>query len=553
MPSIEVGLREGVSRTTRCLTGMTGVDDILGGGLPRGRPILVAGDTGAGKTVFCLQTLLNGAVQFGEPGLYLSFEEREVDLRTAVDAFAWGGVPADLHFHDALVGHRFEADGDFDLLGLIGILDHLCDKYGIRRLVLDGIDQLLGSSDQPNHVRREISRLLDWIRERDRTCLITAKTKEQAGRFSDAYEHLLFQVDGVILLQQEMLHRTAQRTLRVVKLRGSEHGDNAYPTVITEQGIAALYLPPQRPVDGAPARATTARVSTGVGDLDEMLLGGLIAGTTTLITGSPGTAKTTLAGCFVAAACARGERALFVLFDEYPERVVSNLQSVGLDLRTCVDSGLLRMEHRVSSTAGPDSHVAAIRGWMEEHDPTCAAIDPLSALIKGRTDDSAATSIEHLVQSMRARGTTAMLTSLIEQEGREASEAHISTVADSWVHLDYGIRRGERNRTLTIVKARGIGHSNQVREMLLSDRGIALADVYPIEGGMLVGSSRLMQQQSDNVQRLATNAAHDIAAQHAAQKRLALLDTMARLQDELRQVESSEAAPFGTDTRGERS
>lgn len=551
MSVVERGEPKTVVTLPRCQTGMTGVDDIFGGGLPRGRPILVAGDTGAGKTIFCLQTLVNGAVQFGEAGLYLSFEEREADLRAAVEMFAWGGVPADLHFHDALVGHRFEADGDFDLLGLIGILDHLCEKWAIRRLVLDGIDQLLGGSDRPQHVRREISRLLDWIRERDRTCLITAKATARAGQFSDAYEHLLFQVDGVVVLEQELLHRTVQRTLRVIKLRGSAHGDNAYPLVITEQGIAALYLPPQRP-KGESLVATTARVSTGVGDLDKMLVGGLIAGTTTLVTGSPGTAKTTLAGGFLAAACARGERSLFVLFDEYPERVVSNLRSIGLDLQTFVDNGLLRMEHRVSSTAGPDSHVAAIRAWIAEHDPACVAIDPLSALLKGRTDDSAAPSIEHLVQSMRARNTTAMLTSLIEQEGREASEAHVSTVADTWVHLDYGIRRGERNRTLTIVKARGIGHSNQVREMLLSERGVMLADVYPVEGGMLVGSARIGQERADSMQRRAVAAASEIEAQQVANKRLALLDDIAVLQEQLRRLEPGSASAPASPVSGER-
>jgi len=530
---------------------MPGVDDILAGGLPRGRPVLIAGDTGAGKTVFCLQTLVNGAIQFGEPGLYLSFEERGDELRAAVEVFAWGGVPSDLHFHDALVGHRFEADGDFDLLGLISILDHLCDTQGIRRLVLDGIDQLLAASDDPKQVRREISRLLDWIRDRDRTCLITAKFTEQSGPSSEVYEHLLFQVDGVIALQREMMHRTAQRTLRVVKLRGSAHGDNAYPFVITEEGIAALYLPPQRSSAPAAAMAMTSRVSTGVGELDRMLLGGLIAGTTTLITGSPGTAKTTLAGSFLAAACGRGERALFVSFDEYPERVVSNLGSIGLNLQRYLDDGLLRMEHRVSSTAGSDSHVAAIRSWIDEHNPACVAIDPLSALIQGRTDDSAAPSIEHLVQSMRARGTTALLTSLIEQEGREASEAHVSTVADSWIHLDYGVRRGERNRTLTIVKARGIGHSNQVRELLLSDDGVTLADVYPIEGGMLVGSSRILQQQADGASRLAVAAEQQLATQRAAQKRVALLDDIGRLQNELRSMETDEM-PTSPASRGDR-
>ena len=517
---------------------MAGIDDILAGGLPRGRPILVAGDTGAGKTVFCLQTLVNGAQRFGEPGLYLSFEERETDLRAAIDAFDWGGVPDDLHFHNVLVGYRFENNGDFDLLGLIGILDHLCDKFGIRRLVLDGIDQLLGNVEHPTQMRREVSRLLDWVRDRDRTCLITAKAPAPAGAASDAGEHLLFQVDGVVVLQRDLRHRTAQRTIRVVKLRGSAHGDNAYPIVITDQGMTALYLPPERQSGKPPATATTARVPTGVADLDDMLLGGLIAGTTTLVTGSPGTAKTTLAGLFLGAACARGERSLFVLFDEYPERVVSNLRSIGLDLEPYVKSGLLRMEHRVSSTAGADSHVAAIRGWLEEHQPACVAVDPLSALIKGRGDDSASPSIEQLVQAMRARDATALLTSLIEQEGRESSEAHVSTVADSWIHLDYGIRRGERNRTLTIVKARGIGHSNQVREMLLSDDGVALTDVYPVEGGMLVGSSRLVRQEADTVERRAHETAQAAMAQQMADRRIAILDEISGLQDRLRRLEA---------------
>lgn len=516
-------------------TGMPGVDDILAGGLPVGRPTLVAGDSGAGKTIFCLQTLFNGAAFFGEPGLYLSFEERSNELRRSIEAFEWSHAPETLHFHDALVDSDFESTGGFDLTGLIGILDHLCAQHGIRRLVLDGIDTLLDRIDSASAAHRELGRLLRWAGGSDRLVLLTAKLKGQAGRFADVYESMLFGVDCAIRLERRQVGRMSQRTLWIAKYRGSEHGENAYPFVICPKGIVSLYLDPSMvPRAIRPA----APVSSGVSGLDDMLRGGFPAGSITLYTGSPGTAKTTLTGAFIEAACKRGDRALLVLFDEFGERVVSHLRSVGIDLQPHIDAGLLRIEYAIGGSVSADHHAVNMRTWTEDHRPDVIAIDPLSSLTKSFERDMVWPTVEHILHSIRMIGATAVITSLTEGGQDESSTAHVSTIADGWIHVAYGIRGAERNRVLTIVKARGVAHRDDVREMLLSDNGIELADVYPIEGGMLTGTTRVARMQADRErERRSEDQAAEEARGHAETRRR-LLDDMVRLQEQLRQLDA---------------
>ncbi len=534
--------KSGQVSAQRCPTGIPGVDDILEGGLPRGRPILIAGSPGSGKTVFCLQTLVNGARDMGEPGLYLSFEERGRELQSSIQAFDWKGPIEDLHFHDAMVIHSVESSGPFEIAGLIAIIEHLCTKHGIRRVVLDGIDVLMGYMGEDAAEHRELQRLLDWVRNSDRTCLITAKDAHGPGEQAKRQELLQFVVDCIIHLERRIAGRISQRTMVVVKYRGSAHGVNAYPFVITSLGISALYLPPhQKKADPKTThRSSRKTVSTGVRDIDKMFDGGLTRGSTTLITGQPGTAKTTLAGAFVEAACERGERTLLVLFDEYADRVVANLRSVNIALDRALASGLLRIEYRIASASGPDDHVAAIQNWISEHEPTCIAIDPLSAINKSIDANTAVPAIEHLVQAMRARDITCVLTSLTDGSTTEASGAHVSTVADTWVHLSYAIQRGERNRALTIIKARGIAHSGSVREMILSNDGISLAAALEIDGELLMGRARAFHEE--DLQERAALAAQDAERERLARQleRQAVLDQIDALKGKLASLEALE-------------
>ncbi|MEC9346642.1 MAG: ATPase domain-containing protein [Pseudomonadota bacterium] len=521
---------------TKAPTGIPGVDEILGGGLPRGRPTLVIGDAGAGKTVFCLQALVNGATHSGEPGLYLSFEEDGGGLRRTVESFAWGGVPDDLHFHDALVGDDFESQGDFDLAGLLAILDHLCERHGISRIVLDGLDQLVGLLPDPVVREHETRKLLGWIRARDRTLILTGKALGDPAVLRFGLAGIEYGVDCVIRLERERSGGTVRRTFNVAKYRGSAHAENAYPYAITSKGIAVSYLASYVP-DMNRAAGVLGTVPTGVYDLDEMLRGGLIRGSTTLLTGSPGTAKTTLSGIFIDAACRRGDRALMVLYDDYPDRVVANLRSIGLDLKSHVDNGLLRLEYIVSSASGPEQQVAVILNWIAEHGPACIVIDPLSALVRSGRNRFEIDAAEKLIQTLRARDITAVMTSLTDAENHETSASHISTVADTWIHLDYGIRSGERNRVLTIVKARGIGHSNKVRELVLGDDGVRLDKVYPLEQGMLIGGARIAREQQDFAQAREDRQSVADRLQRQAQDRLRLIDRIAQLSEELRQID----------------
>ncbi|MDQ0314568.1 ATPase domain-containing protein [Amorphus orientalis] len=519
----------------KAATGMVGVDEILGGGLPRGRPTLVAGDAGAGKTIFCLQTLQHGAVSCGEPGLYLSLEEQSGELKRTVDAFDWGGASDDLHFHDALIDMDFETMGGFDLTGLIGILEHLCERHGIRRVVIDGIDTLLDRIEASAGAERELGRLLQWARRSDAVVLLTAKLKSRNGRFEDIYESMFFGADCALRLERRQTGRMSQRTLWVAKYRGSGHGENAYPFVISEKGITSLYLGPGMIPQPRGAREP---VSTGVSGLDEMLKGGFPAGSVSLYTGAPGTAKTTLTGAFIEAACERGDRALLILFDEFGEHVVRHLNSVGIDLQPHIDSGLLRVEYVIGGSAGVDHHAASIRARIDEHRPDVIAIDPLSSLTKAFESDMAWPAVEYVLHAVRMSGATAVLTSLTEGGQDESSTAHVSTIADNWIHVAYGIRGAERNRVLTIVKARGVAHRNDVREMLLSDEGVVLADVYPIEGGMLTGSTRVARMRADLEHEQESRERGAESARRQAETRRGLLDELQRLQEELRRLDA---------------
>lgn len=519
----------------KAATGIPGVDEMLDGGFPIGRPTLVTGDSGAGKTILCLQTLFHGASSCGEPGLYLSFEERSAEMAEMVTSFDWGDTPEELHFHDALIDMDFEATDGFELTGLLALLDHMCARDGIRRLVLDGIDVLLhriGSAEERN---TELGRLQQWIRQNDRTVLITVKAKGDKGLFDEIFEALLFGSDCAVHLQRRQDHRMSQRSIWVTKYRGSQHGENAYPFVISKRGIVSLHLS----ADMQPGKLRDQTpVSTGVQELDDMLRGGFPAGSITLYTGGPGTAKTTLAGAFVHAACVRGERALLILFDEFPDRVVGHLRSVGIDLQPHVDSGLLRIEYAIGGSLSPDHHGASIREWITDHRPDVIAIDPLSSLMKPFGRAAIWPAVEFLLHAIRISGATAMLTSVTTGTEQETSLLHVSTIADNWIHLAYGIRGAERNRVLTIVKARGVAHSNDLREMILGSDGVSLTDVYPIDGGMLTGTTRVARMRADQ-------AEHDLDANtvgtdvgQLTRTRMRLLDDMAQLSEQLRRIDA---------------
>ena len=487
-------------------TGIQGLDGITGGGLPRGRTTLVLGGPGYGKTILALQTLVNGARAHGEPGIFVAFEESPRRIIANAASFGWD-LPdlqrRKLFFLDAQVGPELVQAGGFDLQGLLAALDAKVRTMRAKRIVFDAIDVLLALLDDPAAQRREIHRLLAWLLDRGLTAIITSKTQDGRRAGDGPARQLQFMVDCAVALGHQIVTGVSQRCLRVMKFRGSSFAENEMPLVIGGHGMEVAW-------SGLPSlgRASTERVTTGVARLDTMLGGGYYRGASILITGSPGTAKSTLSGAFAEGACARGERTLFVSFDTAPAETIRNFDSVHVRLGRFVRSGLLRMELGRKTEGNAETHLVRIRELVREHRARCLIIDPMSALGNLGNEDVGAGAVERMLGWAKGQGLTTLFTSLLLQGNAQAegTPMQISTIADTWLHLSYTVQAGERNRALTIVKSRGMGHSNQVRELILSDRGISLADVYTTDGQVLMGTMRWEKERAVRAAQLAQEA-----------------------------------------------
>lgn len=477
-------------------TGIDGLDAATHGGLPVAGTTLVMGAPGAGKTVLGLQILANAADR-GEAGILASFEEPPDQLRTNANAFDWGDRIAD----DAQVAvldtrpHRdVEQSGRFDLEGLIAILDAQCDRLGASWVVLDGIDQLLRLEPDEAAAVTEVQRLDDWSRAKGLTLLVTAKQTEAQDRTAAYLAGIEFMLSTILVLSAELVGRRLNRRFRILKYRGTDHVTDDLPMVMDAGGINLPSTTAFTTVAGAPAKEV--RLPTGIPRLDRLLDGGYYHGSSVLISGAPGTSKTTLGAAFAAATAAGGEKALLVSFDEPERQIVRNMRSVGLDLQQAIDAGRLRLASRSPWSALVEEHFIAILGLIDAEAPDVLVIDPVSGLLKGASGESPFPMVERLLGIAKARGITCLMTSLTERESAdaEASLSHVSTIADTWIALAYRAYGGERNRALSIIKSRGTAHSNQVRELVLSAGGIDLADVYEYGSEVLMGTARLQKQ-----------------------------------------------------------
>ena len=458
------------------------------------------------------QFLVNGALQFGEPGLMVSFEESPAALKANFPALSWPvqeQVGAGVQFVDGRMPDDAVQAGGFDLGGLIAIATSLVSKYGVKRIAIDGIDALFALNENSADRRREILRILAWLTDLGITALLTIKVGERFGDVPGYFDLAEYAADGVIKLKTTLVGELSRRTFSVVKMRGSGYEAGAHPYIISDYGVRVLHSPTRT---AWIAQTFDGRLSTGVERLDLMLLGGYRIGTTTLISGTPGASKTTLSASFLAAGCRAGERCLFVGFDEPAEQMLVDVRSVGIDLETPVRTGLLRVESFAAGGVIGDEHYLSIEGLIDEHDPKRVVIDPISALDKAGGRDIADTIRERLVVLFKSRGITAIFTAMAEsQDGgmSDVTRTRVSTIADTWIHLGFASRGGERNRTLTVLKSRGTGHSNQVREMLLTSSGIDLADVYTSGGETLSGTARAQKEQQNVADR---EAAEEIFA-----------------------------------------
>jgi circadian clock protein KaiC len=485
-------------------TGIEGFDVMSRGGLPRGSVTLVTGGSGSGKTVFGLQTLVNGARLYDEPGLFISFEEDSRKLLVNAASFGWSLdelKDRKLFFLDARPIDGSVTIGEFDLSGMLAMLSAKVQAMKVRRIVFDSLDVLLCLLPGVLERRREINRLHAWLLAHELTAVITAKLDrlENPMPLDDgSLQYLPFIVDCVVTLTHGVESGFSQRRVRVVKYRGSSFSESETPFTIGPRGLAIAIS--DRPMKSLPL--STDKISFGILQLDEMLYGGLIRGSTTMITGNPGTAKTTLAGAFAEAAAKRGERMVYVAFDETSEEIVRNLSSVNIHLQEHVDSGLLRMYNEYVGSNCAEEHFQNIRKLVDSQRASCLVIDPFTAFSNSGDLKSTQAVAARLVRWVKSEGITLVCTSLPVQgeSGFSGTNLKITTVADTWIYLNF-FDGGERNRGLTIIKSRGTNHSNQVRELILASSGLSIAPPYTADGTVLMGTMRWQKERAESEAR----------------------------------------------------
>ncbi len=507
MTSLRAPLIKGLAKAP---TGIPGFDEVTGGGLPCGRTTLLIGGPGSGKTVLALQFLAHGAHACKEPGIFVAFEESSKRLIANAESFGWK-LPdlqrqKKLFFLDAHPGSEIVHSGNFDLGGMLAALGVQIKTLKARRIVFDALDVVLALLPDPAVQRREIYRLHDWLLAHELTGIITTKTgsDEASSIGSLAFGFAQFMVDCAVILNHSAVQGVSQRNLRVLKYRGASFDENEAPFLIGRHGLeVAVTRTPGR----ASAKATSERVSSGVERLDTMLGGGYYRGASILITGFSGTAKTTLSAAFAEAACQRGERTLFVTFDSEHHEVIRNLMSVGIRLDRYVKSGILRMISARTIAGSAETYLVRIKAFAQEHQARCIVIDPVSLWSSPGTDMTTQSVADRLIHWSKGDGSTLLCTSLLDEMSTQmegGSMLQMSTRADTWIHLSYLVQAGERNRGLSILKSRGTAHSNQVRELILSDAGVTLADTYTAGGEVLMGTLRWQKESAERIANEAT-------------------------------------------------
>lgn len=481
-------------------SGIHGLDRIADGGLPRGRATLVSGDVGCGKTVFGIQFLVRGAVEYGEPGVLVTFEETPAELAQNVKSLGFDlkklAEEKKLSLHYVHIDRReIEETGEYDLEGLFVRLNHAIDSLGAKRVVLDTIESIFSGFDNEAILRAELRRLFRWLKDKGVTTIITAES--EAGRLS---RHGLeeFLSDCVIRLDRRMSDEVSTRRMEIVKYRGSSHGTNEYPFLIDDGGIFILPITSL----GLDHQVSRDRFSTGIERLDGMLGGeGFFRGSTVLVSGTAGAGKTSIAGQCIEAACRRGEHCLYLAFEESPAQIIRNLQSIGIELRPWYERGLLRFEAVRPTLYGLEMHLARMHKCVETFRPGLVVLDPITNFVMAGSQTQVKGMLIRLIDFLKSRHVTTLFTSLTETgETLGQSEVGVSSLIDTWILLRFIESGGERNRTLFILKSRGMPHSNQVREFRLTDQGIELVDVYLGPSGVLTGSARYVQEAKERAE-----------------------------------------------------
>ena len=518
-------------------TGIRGLDEITQGGLPRGRPTLVCGNPGCGKTLLSIEFLVHGALDYDEPGYFFAFEETEEELARNVTSLGFDlrRLAARNKLKTDFIPverHEIEETGEYDLEGLFIRIGSAIDSIHAKRVVLDTVEVLFAGLSNHAIVRAELRRLFRFLKTKGVTAIVTG---ERGKDMLTRYGLEEYVADCVIVLDNRVADQISTRRLRVMKYRGSMHGSNEYPFLITGQGISVLPVTSL----GLNHDASTKRISTGVPRLDTLLGGnGYYRGSSVLISGAAGTGKSTLAAAFAAAACQRGERCLYLAFEESENQILRNMRSVGIHLEPFVKEGLLRFHAARPTCQGLESHLAAIHDMVTGFKPSVVIADPVTNLMTVGSLMDVRSTLARLIDFLKSKQITFLATSLTAGgDNEQQSEVGISSLMDTWILVRNLEANGERNRGLYILKSRGMAHSNQVREFVLSDKGLRLVDVYTGQGTVLAGSARLTQEARERAEEVLHQ--QELEAQRAAveEKRAAAAAQITALEVQIRAAE----------------
>ena len=511
-------------------TGISGLDETTGGGLPRGRASLVCGGAGCGKTVFGMEFLVRGACQYDEPGVFMAFEESEKDLLENFSSFdfdlnrlmAEDKIAID---HVLVARNEIEETGEYDLEGLFIRLNMAIEQVKAKRVVLDTIEWLFAGFSNEAILRSELRRLFRWLKDKGITAIITAERGQEAFTRHGLEEYV---ADCVILLDHRVNGQLSTRRLRVVKYRGSTHGEDEYPFLIGSDGLSLLPVTSL----GLDHPAPSERVSTGIDRLDAMLIGGgYYRGSTVLVSGTAGTGKTSVAAHFADSVCSSGERAVYLTFEESPSQIIRNMASIGIDLQRWTDRGLIQF-HAVRPTFyGLESHLRGIHKAIEEFKPAAVVIDPISNLVSIGNMSEVKSMLVRLLDYLKGKAITTLCTDLTPGGiSVQETEVGVSSLADTWILLRLLETAGERNRTMYIAKSRGMNHSDQIREFRLTAGGVQLLDVYLGPSGILTGSARAAKEAQDKAEAMVRSQNIEHLQRELEQKHALLQAEMAALQ-----------------------
>ena len=507
MPSVKRNSRKmlvsmnGGLGIAKCPTGIRGLDEILSGGLPRGRPTLIAGSAGCGKTLLAMEFLIHGIQQFGETGVFMAFEENERELIHNVASLGFD-LPTFIRRKQLALDYvhiersEIEETGEYNLEGLFVRLNTMIQQTAAKRVVLDSLEALFAGLQNEAILRSELRRLFRWLKDKGVTAVITG---EQGLNKLTRHGLEEYVSDCVLFLDHRISNQVSTRRMRIVKYRGSAHGTNEYPLMIDEHGFNVLPISSL----GLNYAVSEARISSGIQRLDAMLGGlGYYRGSSILVTGAAGTGKTSMASAFVDSACRRGERCVYFAYEESPDQIMRNMASVGYNLARWERKGLLRFRASRSTLYGLEQHLVSIYREVNEVHPTVAVFDPITTMRPIGDEMAIQAMLTRVVDTLKTKGVSALFTSLTHEGIDGQSEAGISSLMDSWILLRNVESGGERNRLLFILKSRGTAHSNQVREFVLTNRGIRLMDVYVGQGEVLAGSARRVQEAKDRAREV---------------------------------------------------